>query len=123
MAKGIKLRNWSLDARDYQTEDEFLAAVEMEAAKSVHLQERLGVAIVSTPIKQVVNGEYVTLGWHFATATVPAARQSEPDPVVEEELEQIVEEPAPLSEEELQELDEAVAELDEQVADDPYAES
>lgn len=122
MAKGIKLRNWSLDARDYQTDDEFRAAVELELARFEHIGERFGIALVAAPVKQVIAGEYVTVGWTFQTATVPAARQPEPDPVVEEELEQIVDEPAPITDEELRELDEAVAAVAEQVDDDPYAE-
>lgn len=83
MAKGIKLRNWSLDARDYETDEQFRGAVELELARFEHIGERFGIALVAAPVKRVIDDEYVTVGWTFQTATVPAARAVEPEPEAE----------------------------------------
>ncbi len=52
MARGIAHREWYVYREDYETEADFRAAAENEQALNVHIQERLGVAIVSAPIRR-----------------------------------------------------------------------
>ena len=123
MAKGIKLRNWSLDADDYEHEDAFRAAVELELARFEHIGERFGVALVATPVKkQVVDRRtgrafYMTRGWMFQTATVPAVReQVEPEPESDPP-------DAGLGEELAEMQAEINAEIADAISEDPYAET
>lgn len=115
MAKGIKLRNWSLDARDFETDDQFRAAVELELARFEHIGERFGIALVAAPIKHQVGGDYVTVGWSFQTATVPAVREQPVEP--EDDVVSVSIKPMP--DEVVESVEEAAASV---VADDPYAE-
>ncbi len=73
------MRAWSLDVDDYEDEATFRAAVQTELAMSEYLGYRLGVAVVSAPIRaqRVPGGEFETVGWTFRTATVPAIRFSD----------------------------------------------
>lgn len=82
--KGIALREWSLSASDYETEQEFRYAVKEELAAFEHTGERLGIGIVAAPIRTRVgpNGSWFTAAWIFKTATIPAARP-------EQEIEQL----------------------------------
>lgn len=94
MAKGIKLRNWDLDVRDYETVEDFRIAVANELAAFEHIGERFGIALVAAPAKQRVGDRYVTVGWTFNTATVPAARaveEPEPEPLPELSEEEVAE--------------------------------
>lgn len=86
MAKGIAHREWLLNRSDYRNQhgeiddDLFREAVERESVLNVHIQERLGVAIVSAPVRtrDLPDGAYFTVGWVFRTATVPAATEDTP---------------------------------------------
>jgi hypothetical protein len=81
MAKqqGIALRRWSIDLRDYETEEDFRQAVASELASFEHIGERLGIGLVAAPIRrQMDGGGWFTAGWMFETATVPGVREHEP---------------------------------------------
>lgn len=82
MAAAIGLRAWFLDRQDYDSDDAFRAAVAQELVQTEYLSYRLGIAVVSAPIRAqlVLGGEYETVGWTFRTATVPAVRFVDPDP-------------------------------------------
>lgn len=76
MARGIAHREWAIHRSDYDTDADFREAVEAEMVLNVQIMERLGVAIVSAPVR---NRDY---GWRtdaviFQTATVPGI--SDPD--------------------------------------------
>lgn len=74
---GISLREWSLSLSDYETEEDFRAAVQQELASFEHIGERLGVGLVSAPIRaRAGSGAWFTAAWVFKTATVPAARET-----------------------------------------------
>lgn len=82
MAKGIAHREWSIRRDDYHDEhgriDEraFRDAVQTELALAEHIGERLGVAIVASPVRtRLAGGSWFTVGWVFKTATVPATRE------------------------------------------------
>lgn len=80
MAKGIAHREWTIHRSDYMdgfgNDTGFRAAVEQEAALNVHLQERLGVAIISAPVRrQGPGGTWFTEAYIYKTATVPAAQE------------------------------------------------
>lgn len=80
MAKGIAHRRWTIDRQDYETEEDFLQALEVEAVRNVHLMDRLGVAVVSAPKRLVTDrGEGFTVGMVYETATVPGAREAQAD--------------------------------------------
>jgi hypothetical protein len=100
MAKGIALRNWWLHEGDYETDDQFNAAVELELARFQHIGERFGIALIATPVKKrevLKDGRviYWTQAWHFQTATVPAVSGSEPEvwpePIPDETIEAVEE--------------------------------
>lgn len=75
MAKqGIALREWSISASDYSTEEAFRQAVVNELASFEHIGERLGVGLVAVPARvRLDTGSYYTAEWLFKTATVPSA--------------------------------------------------
>ena len=75
----ITMRAWSLDKDDYPDEASFRAAVVDELAASEYLSHRLGIAVVSAPIRaqRFPGGDFETRGWLFKTATVPAIRFAE----------------------------------------------
>lgn len=82
MAKqqGIALRRWSIDLRDYETEEEFRQAIASELASFEHIGERLGIGLVAAPIRrQMDGGGWFTAGWMFETATVPGVRDPDPE--------------------------------------------
>lgn len=86
MAKGIAHREWVIRRADCRNEageiddNVFRGTVENEMVLNVHLMERLGVAVVSAPIReQWGDGSWHTVAYGFRTATVPGARQPEPD--------------------------------------------
>lgn len=98
MAAAIGLRAWTLDARDYVDETgrvneaAFRQAVIEELAASEYLGFRLGIAVVSAPIRaqEVDGGEWRTVGWTFRTATVPGITRADaaPDPLDDPEIEE-----------------------------------
>lgn len=78
----IGLRAWTLDARDYGGDEAaFRQAVVEELAASEYLGYRLGIAVVSAPIRvqQVEGGDWATIGWRFQTTTVPGVRLADLD--------------------------------------------
>jgi hypothetical protein len=85
MAKGIAHRDWALHRFDYDSDQEFNVAVQQEMALAQHIMDRLGVAIVSAPIRRrgPVTGRFYTEAVVFETATVPAAREPGAGEVVE----------------------------------------
>jgi hypothetical protein len=81
MAKGIAHRDWALHRSDYDSDAEFLAAVQHEQAMNVHLMERLGVAVIASPARaKWPDGSWYTQAYLFMTDSVPAAREPEPKP-------------------------------------------
>lgn len=83
MAKGIAHREWAIHRSDYETDDDFRTAVENEAVLNVQIMERLGVAIISAPVRrQGPEGGWYTEAVFFQTATVPGVRD---EPAVETE--------------------------------------
>jgi hypothetical protein len=94
---GISLREWSLSLSDYETEDDFRAAVQQELASFEHIAERLGVGLVAAPIRTRMRdgGDWFTAGWVFKAATVPAAREAASEiEALEEALSEAEPEPA-----------------------------
>jgi hypothetical protein len=96
MARGIAHREWYIDRGVYESEQDFRAAVENEQALNVHIQERLGVAIVSAPVRTRNEfGRWHTEAYVFQTASVPAAREQEADDDEEDfQSEPLIDEPA-----------------------------
>lgn len=88
MARGIAHREWRIDRSDYDGEAAFREAVQAELAMCENIGERLGVAIVSAPIRTRLNdgGEWFTAAWVFRTATVPGASAPKPEETPEERL-------------------------------------
>ena len=90
MAKGIAHRRWEIRREDCRNEageiDDavFRSTVEQEAVLNVHIMERLGVGIVSVPVReQWPDGSWHTAGYTFHTATVPGLRQPAPEVLVD----------------------------------------
>lgn len=84
MARGIAHREWVIYREDFTDEFGrdigFRQAIEQEMAQATHIMERLGVAVVSAPVrKRNVHGDWVTEAYVFKTASVPSARQDEPE--------------------------------------------
>ena len=80
-----KPRVWKLWLEDYETEADFLNAVEAEAARCVWIGHRIGRGITNGPIRiEQVEGEYQTVGWAFRDIFVPAARTNVPVEPAEE---------------------------------------
>lgn len=103
MAKGIAHREWYIDRGVYESEQDFRAAVENEQALNVHIQERLGVAIVSAPVRQRDEfGHWRTEAYIFQTASVPAAREQTEDEI--EDLAEVMSHPLPVDESEAEPL-------------------
>ena len=69
-------RTWTIDSRDYGTDDEFRAAVVNELAAFENIGHRIGLALISSPIRERVGSSFTTVGWAFRTETVPAARET-----------------------------------------------
>lgn len=78
-SKGIGLREWSISAEDFPSEDEFRQAIASELASFEHIGHRLGVGVVAVPVRRRVGQDWDTAAWVFRPATVPAAREGEPD--------------------------------------------
>lgn len=78
MASGIAHRDWQIARSDYTNDfggvDEaaFRAAVQNELALAEHIGERLGVAIIAAPRRRRFGDLWVTEGWRFQTASIPA---------------------------------------------------
>lgn len=93
MAKGIAHRTWFLYLNDYEDEATFAEAVQSELAQSQFLCDRLGVALTSCPMRRRnprADGqadEYVSEGWAFQTATIPAATDTPAEEPTGEALE------------------------------------
>jgi len=68
-------RTWTLDSRDFATEEEFRAAVQTELAQFEHVGHRIGLAVTAAPIRERIGREFETVGWAFRTDTVPVARE------------------------------------------------
>lgn len=86
MARGIAHREWRIDRSDYDGEAAFREAVQAELAMCENIGERLGVAIVSAPIRTRLNGgnEWFTAAWVFRTATVPGVSEAKAETPAEE---------------------------------------
>lgn len=95
MAKGIAHRKWALYRSDYDTDADFRAALEQEAALNVHIQERLGIAIVSGPARRRQGGDWFTEAMVYETATVPSVRDPQTETAGLEAA--LVEDPDPLA--------------------------
>jgi hypothetical protein len=94
-SKGIAHREWAIHHSDYEDDASFRAAVEQEAVLNVQIMERLGIAIISAPIRRQVGESWFTEAIVFQTATVPGVRDDAPDPLAAVEPEAaLVEDPA-----------------------------
>ena len=85
MAKGIKLRDWTLWDTDYPDDSALRAAVQDELAAFEHIGERLGIGIVAVPLRERFEDgkgsvHVKTRGWQFRTCTVPLLGQAQPAP-------------------------------------------
>ncbi len=78
-------REWMIHSEDYDSEEEFRAAVADELARFEHIGFRTGRALVSAPIRVPIEGAFVTLAWKFQEAFMPAAKPVEPVEVVDPE--------------------------------------
>lgn len=74
MAKGIAHREWVVSRSDYDTDAEFRQAVETEMVLNVQIMERLGVAVISAPVRRQ-SDEWYTEAVIFQTSTVPGLRE------------------------------------------------
>jgi len=86
-------RTWTLDSRDYSSEDEFRNAVAQELGAFEHIGQRIGLALIASPIRERINGDFVTTGWAFRTETVPTVREAPAAEVIQLPVEES-EEPA-----------------------------
>lgn len=66
--------SWTIDIRDYETEEAFRAAVAEELARFEHIGYRQGFGIVAAPIRQRIDGSIHTLGWQFRAERIPLVR-------------------------------------------------
>ena len=71
-------RTWTLDSRDFSTDDEFRNAVAAELAAFENIGHRIGLALIASPIRERVGRNFLTAGWAFRTETVPTAREAQP---------------------------------------------
>lgn len=84
---------------EFATEEGFRDAVARELAEYEHLGHRIGLALTAAPLRERFDDDYLTVGWAFQTAAVPAAvaavsapePQFDPDPDPEPEPELAVE--------------------------------
>jgi hypothetical protein len=94
----VAKRDWFIDARDYQTDEEFRHAVAAELASFELIGHRIGLALTAAPVRMKIDNSVLTVGWQFQTNAVPLVRQGEAPvapPVVEEpEAEPVVDEEA-----------------------------
>ncbi len=91
---------WRVMAEDFQTDEDFRAAVEQELAGLENMMFRLGDGMQVAPLRaQLQGGEYVTVGYFFRNVFVPAVGTpgeenvpSDPDPeekpIAEDDAEQ-----------------------------------
>lgn len=78
-ARGISHREWQISREDYGDDQSFREAVQAELAMCENIGERLGVAIVASPVRTKQGQSWFTMGWRFQTASVPAWRGGEED--------------------------------------------
>lgn len=95
MASGIAHRGWQIARSDFMTDEgvdeaAFRGAVQHELAMAEHIGERLGVAILAAPKRQRFGDLWITVGWRFQTASIPAVPNGE-----SEAAEWLAEKPAP----------------------------
>lgn len=84
-------RDWTIEYDDFETEEAFRQAIEIELARFEHLGFRTGRALIAAPIRTRAedDGTYITIGWRFQEAFMPAAKPAvaeaepelEPEPV------------------------------------------
>jgi hypothetical protein len=80
----VAKRTWTLDSRDFSTDDEFRQAVVTELAAFENIGHRIGLALIASPIRERTGRDFVTTGWAFHTETVPTARETRaPEPQAE----------------------------------------
>lgn len=96
MAKGIAHREWRIERDEYQTDQDFRYAVQQEMSLAEHIGERLGVAIVSAPVRTRASegGMHFTVAWVFQTASIPSASATKLEDSELEALEDALAEPA-----------------------------
>jgi hypothetical protein len=111
--------SWTIENTDYDTEEQFRAAVADELARFEHIGYRQGFGLVAAPVRQRVGEGIVTLGWEFSAERIPLVggqpQQAGPMPEAPEPEPEPVEDAEP--EEEPQDFPEPAA-----VGEDPYAE-
>lgn len=91
MAKGIAHRDWSINRSEYDSDQDFRAAVEQEMALCVQIMERLGVAIIAAPARNPL-AKWRTEAVFFRTDTVPSMRAPEPE-AVDDDVWPVLDEP------------------------------
>lgn len=121
---GKRRDSWIIDQADYDTEEQFRAAVAEEMARFEHIGHRQGFGLVAAPIRQRVDGGIMTLGWQFRSERIPLVQADRTDPLPEA--------PEPEEDEELPQVDavpvdhpdedEPVREPASVATSDPYAE-
>lgn len=70
-------KKWEIERNDYDSDQEFEAAVETELAQLRFAGDRLGRGFTVMPIRAEVgegSDRYVTMAWRFQDAFVPAAK-------------------------------------------------
>ena len=87
-------RDWQIDTQDYETENDFRNAVQMELAGLENIGHRLGGAFVIAPVRVLLEDEHgqpagvATLAWHIrhenAPAVKPRREQPREEPVLPE---------------------------------------
>lgn len=84
-------RQWVLRADDFETEDDFRAAVARELADLENIGHRLGGGFIASPLRQATEDasgltEYVTRGWIFEHTFMPVVKPKvEPEPELTED--------------------------------------
>lgn len=82
MASGISHRQWFLWRADYADDASFEEAVQSELAQLQFMCDRLGIAVVPSPVRDKLDradgrpSEYFSMGWAFQTASIPAVREA-----------------------------------------------
>lgn len=79
MGQQRKNREWLVAERDYETEEEFRAAVEQRLVDIFAISFYSGRGVIVSPLRAKVDGEYRTLGFHFEETFIPAVRLAQPE--------------------------------------------
>jgi len=77
-----RMREWFIEADEFEFYDDFRTAVERELAGLENMGHRLGRGFVVTPVRRPklmgTTEVYETVGWAFAEVVMPAVREAAP---------------------------------------------